>query len=105
MTYQDEFCPALTTVFLIFRLNAISVSRDDVKEIENTNELIRQYYPKGCSFKDATHKELLRIQSLDSVRVTCLFANMFCVLRTLMSARSKNDLDLGATGPPAFCAQ
>jgi len=30
---------------------------------ENTNGLIRQYFPKGCSFKDATPKEILRIQN------------------------------------------
>jgi len=30
---------------------------------ENTNGLIRQYFPKGCSFEDAIHKEVLRIQN------------------------------------------
>jgi IS30 family transposase len=30
---------------------------------ENTNGLIRQYFPKGCSFEDVTQKELTRVQN------------------------------------------
>jgi IS30 family transposase len=30
---------------------------------ENTNGLIRQYFPKGCSFEGATQKELTRVQN------------------------------------------